>query len=115
VWLHGGRDLRRIQSRVEHVTAAPGPRSLVRMHTRWGIVRLGAEPALEELAPEIPGTDEFVRHLEQLGVRTGSPSSRPATTDDERAAAVELFTDAAERGYAVGVQALKESGSGGPR
>jgi glutaconate CoA-transferase subunit B len=115
VWLHGGRDLRRIQSRVEHVTAAPGPRSLVRMHTRWGIVRLGAEPALEELAPEIPGTDEFVRHLEGLGVRIGSPSSRPPATDDERAAAIELFADAAERGYAVGVQALKESGSGAAR
>jgi glutaconate CoA-transferase subunit B len=111
VWLHGGRDLRRIQSRVEHVTAAPGPDSRVRMHTRWGIVRLGAEPVLEELASDVPGVDDFVRHLEQLGVRTDSPSPRQLITDRERAAAIDLFADAAERGYAVGVAALTEARS----
>jgi glutaconate CoA-transferase, subunit B len=46
VLLHGGTDLRRLQARVEHVTAAPGPHARVRLHTRWGVLRLGEDPLL---------------------------------------------------------------------
>jgi len=108
VWLHGGDDLGRIQRRVEHVTANPGPDSLVRLHTRWGIVRLGAELALEELAPDTPGAGEFVQHLEGLGARTATCAVRQAVREAERQAAAEVLRSAAARGYAVARRALRE-------
>jgi glutaconate CoA-transferase subunit B len=107
VWLHGGDDLSRIQSRVEHVTAAPGRQTLVRMHTRWGIVRLGSSPVLEEHA-DAPGADGFVRQLERLGVPTGTAVSRPPMEPDERRAAAEVMRTAAERGYSVARRARSE-------
>jgi glutaconate CoA-transferase subunit B len=105
VWLCGGADLSRIQHRVEHVTAAPGPDSLVRMHTRWGIAVLGAAPHLEEVA-DVAGVDAFVAHLQDLGMDTANPADRPPTTDAERAAATELLVSAADRGYQVAATAL---------
>lgn len=86
VWLSGGSDLSRIQRRVEHVTAAPGPDTLVRMHTRWGIAELGAQPRLEELA-EVDGVDAFVSHLADLGVDTSISTTRQLATEREREAA----------------------------
>ncbi|MFG1948516.1 hypothetical protein [Nonomuraea sp. NPDC048826] len=108
VWLSGGDDLRRIQRKVEHVTAAPRPGAPVRLHTRWGVARLGAAPVLEELA-DVPGTDAFVRHLTALGVRTDVPvrRRRPATPD-ESAAARRVLRAASERGYQVARRALAE-------
>jgi glutaconate CoA-transferase, subunit B len=108
VWLHGGADLSRIQARVEHVTAAPGPHALVRLHTRWGSLRLGESPVLEERA-DGPGSDEFVAHLDRLGAATGSAVARAAVTDGERRAAVEVLRAAADRGYAVARRALDEA------
>jgi glutaconate CoA-transferase subunit B len=108
VWLHGGTDLRRIQARVEHVTAAPGAAARVRMHTRWGVVRLGDRPALEELADHVPGASACVDHIGALGVDIGAPVPRPAATTDEIAAARAVFEQAAARGYAVGARALAE-------
>lgn len=107
VWLHGGSDLSRLQARVEHVTAAPGRDALVRMHTRWGIVRLGSSPALEERA-DAPAADEFAQHLERLGVPTGAAVGRPPVEPDERRAAAEMLRAAAERGYAVARRARSE-------
>jgi glutaconate CoA-transferase, subunit B len=100
VLLHGATDLRRFVTAVEHVTAAPGPGTLVRMHTRWGVLRLGDDPELEELA-EGPGSDAVLAHLRKLGVRTDSATPRTAITDDERAAADAVLRAAAGRGYAV--------------
>lgn len=108
VWLHGGTDLRRIQARVDHVTAAPGPDTLVRLHTRWGVVRLRPEPRLEELAREVPGADEFVTHLRALGVAVDSATPRAEISEAERAAARGLLADAATRGYAVARRAIAE-------
>ena len=108
VWLHGGTDLRRIQARVEHVTAAPGPGALVRLHTRWGSVRLGPDARLEELDQTVPGTDGFRAHLRGLGVEVTSATSRPRISDDERRAAARVLAEAADRGYAVARRALTE-------
>ncbi|GAA4527376.1 hypothetical protein [Nonomuraea ferruginea] len=109
VWLSGGDDLRRVQRQVEHVTAAPGPGALVRLHTRWGVARLGDTPVLEELA-DVPGADAFVRHLAALGVRTDAPvTPRPAASAAENAAARLVLRAAAERGYQVARRALAET------
>jgi glutaconate CoA-transferase, subunit B len=108
VWLHGGTDLRRIQDRVEHVTAAPGQHTLVRMHTRWGSVRLGTDPRLEELAGDVPGAAEFLSHLRGLGVDVDKPVARAVIADEERRAAARVLTEAAERGYAVARRASAE-------
>lgn len=108
VWLHGGSDLRRIQRQVEHVTAAPHPDAPVRLHTRWGVVALGAAPALAELA-DVPGADAFVRHLAALGVRTAAPATRPPTAPAERDAALRLLRAAADRGYQAAGRALAET------
>lgn len=107
VWLHGGDDLTRIQAEVEHVTAAPGPQALVRMHTRWGSVVLGDAPRLEEVA-DGAGADEFVAHLEGLACRTEGAVARQAVTPQERAAAAETLRAAASRGYSVARRALAE-------
>jgi glutaconate CoA-transferase subunit B len=107
VWLHGGNDLSRIQDQVEHVTAAPGPNTLVRMHTRWGVVRLGRSPALEERA-DVPAAEEFAQHLERLGVPTGAAVGCPPVEPEERRAAAQVVRGAAERGYAVARRARSE-------
>jgi glutaconate CoA-transferase subunit B len=108
VWLHGGADLRRIQTRVEHVTAAPGAGTLVRLHTRWGSVRLGSDARLEELDETTPGTDDFRTHLRGLGVEVASAMPRPGISDDERRAAARVLIEAAGRGYAVARRARAE-------
>jgi glutaconate CoA-transferase subunit B len=108
VWLHGGTELARLQARVEHVTAAPPAGAPIRLHTRWGIVRLGAAPTLEEIAGDVPGVDEFVAHLRRLDVDVTAPVDRAPIGEHERALAVELFTAAADRGYTVARRALAE-------
>lgn len=105
VWLHGGTDLRRIQANVEHVTAAAGPDTPVRLHTRWGLVRLGRQPRLDELA-DVPGTHEFVEHLRGLGVDVAA--ARPEISREEREAAAHVLIEAADRGYAVARRARTE-------
>ncbi|WP_343919090.1 hypothetical protein [Agrococcus citreus] len=106
VWLCGAPDLRRFQAEVEHVTAAPGPRTLVRLHTRWGVVRLGDAPVVEEVAP-VAGADAFLAHAEALGASTASVAERERVTDGERAAAVAVLTEAAARGYQVASRAMQ--------
>ncbi|QRP43132.1 hypothetical protein [Amycolatopsis sp. FDAARGOS 1241] len=108
VWLHGGSDLRRIQNRVEQVTAAPGARSLVRLHTRWGSVRLGVEPQLEELAADVPGAEAFTAHMRGLGVDVSAPQPRAGVSPEDRRAAAGVLAEAAERGYAVARRAHAE-------
>lgn len=108
VWLHGGADLRRLQAEVEHTTAAPGPDTPVRLHTRWGLVRLGRRPELVELAAELPGSEEFVERLRELNVATDHPVPRPPIADRERSAAARVLEEAADRGYAVARRALSE-------
>lgn len=105
VWLSGGAELRRIQARVEHVTAAPAPGARVRLHTRWGVAVLGEHPEIEELA-DVPGADAFVEHLRSLGAVCTRPASRPPTTEAERQAAREVLRAASERGYQVARRAL---------
>ncbi len=108
VWLHGGDDLSRIQARVEHVTAAPGASSLVRLHSRWGVARLGPEPVVEEVAVDVPGHQEWLDHLTGLGVPASGAGERAPVQDDERAAAARTLRDAARRGYAVARRAVIE-------
>lgn len=105
VWLSGGADLARIQHRLEHVTAAPAPEALVRLHTRWGIVVLGTQPYVEELA-EVPGVDAFVAHLQGMDVVVDGPGTRAVSTQDERDAAAALLRAAAGRGYQVAARAV---------
>ena len=105
VWLSGGTDLARIQARVEHVTAAPGPNTLIRLHTRWGSAVLGAQPRLDELA-DVDGTDRFVAHMESLGVDTQTPTQRTPIPDSDREAALVVLRAAADRGYQVARRAL---------
>lgn len=105
VWLSGGGDLRRIQANVDHVTAAPGAHSLIRLHTRWGIAVLGDEAKLEELA-DVPGVDAFVKHLQSLGVGAGTPTTRATISGSDREAALEVLRAASERGYQVARRAL---------
>lgn len=105
VWLFGSASLSRLHARLEHVTAAPGGSTLVRMHSRWGILRLGDQPVLEEIA-DVPGAEDFRRLLVELGVEVSQPAERPCSTPTERAAAVALLAEAAERGYGVARRAL---------
>lgn len=105
IWLHGGYDPRRVQAEVEHVTAAPAAGALVRLHCRWGVVRLGARPVLEQLAP---GADDFATHLAGLGVDITRAVPCPDARPDELAAARAVLADAAERGYDAAVRALGE-------
>jgi glutaconate CoA-transferase subunit B len=107
VLLSGGDDVRRIQHRVEHVTARPREGATVRLHTRWGVVRLGASPRVEEIA-ELPGADGFLARMQELGVCTTSPASRAGASRRERAAAARVLAAAADRGYAVGRRAAEE-------
>lgn len=109
VWLSGGTDLRRIQAKVDHVTAAPGPNSLVRLHTRWGSAILGANARLEELA-DVDGVDAFVTHMESLGVQNIAPTQRVPIEESEREAAVAVLRAAADRGYLVARRALAPTG-----
>lgn len=109
VWLSGGPDFSRIQARVDHVTAAPSPGALVRLHTRWGIVVLGESPRIEELA-DVPGVGAFVEHMAGLGAVCVDPATRPATTQAEREAAMAVLRQAADRGYQVARRALARSG-----
>jgi glutaconate CoA-transferase subunit B len=109
VWLHGGDDPRRVQARVEHVTAAPAAGALVRLHCRWGIVRLGDRPMLEQT---VPGAESFATHLAGLGVDVTHAVPCPDARPDELAAARAVLVDAAERGYDVAVRALREERGG---
>jgi glutaconate CoA-transferase subunit B len=122
VLLHGGPDPARIQRAVEHVTAAPAPGVPVVLHTRWGVLDLGAAPSLREIAagtggsagaggtagPE--GTAAFLDHLRRLGVPAGAARPAHAATGPEREAALAVLTEAAGRGYAVARRALDEEG-----
>jgi glutaconate CoA-transferase subunit B len=102
ILLHGATDPRRFVRAVEHVTAAPRPGALIRLHTRWGIVRLGDDPVLEEVAED---AGDFLRHLAGLGVRTDGAATREAITDDERSAAAAVLQAAGARGYSVAKEA----------
>jgi glutaconate CoA-transferase, subunit B len=100
--LYGGADPERLVTRVEHVTAAPsGP---VRLLTRWGTVRLGAEPRLETVT-----RDEGVltARLRELGVDTSDATMEQPPTDRELSVAAEVLTEAAGRGYLVAREALR--------
>jgi glutaconate CoA-transferase subunit B len=107
VWLHGGSDPSRLQAAVEHVTAAPGPQASVRLHTRWGELRLGASPALRTIA-DGPDVERFLARLTELEVPADAAVPAAPVTADERASARGLLARAAERGYQVARQALKE-------
>jgi glutaconate CoA-transferase subunit B len=107
VWLHGGSDPSRLQAAVEHVTAAPGPQASVRLHTRWGELRLGASPALRTIA-DGPDVERFLARLTELEVPVDAAVPAAPVTADERARARDVLARAAERGYQVARQALKE-------
>lgn len=110
VLLTGAADLKRFQRAVEHATAVPGPQTLVRLHTRWGIVRLGDDPRVEEIA-DVDGADEFLAHAQALGAQTGPPGPRAAVTDAEREAAATVLEAAARRGYQVAKRTLRPGGA----
>lgn len=94
VLLHGGADPQRIVERVEHATAAPSPRAVVTLVTRWGTIRLDDGPRWVEAAAEPP------EYLTALGVRDEGAPAAPASVE-EQAAAEAVLTDASRRGYAV--------------
>lgn len=104
VLLHGGADPGRIVSRVEHVTAAPGSATTVRLLTRWGTVRLGANPRL--LTVTDSGT-VLAQRLRALGVETADAAPEPPVSDRELAVARRVLTEAAKRGYLVAQEALR--------
>lgn len=107
IWLYGGGNFSRIQQRVEHVTAAPAPSAVVRLHTRWGTVRLGGDPKLEERI-DAAESEAFVRHLVARGVDVAQALESPPQVAEERELAVAFLTEAAGRGYVVAQRALRE-------
>lgn len=109
VLLTGATDLRRFQRAVEHVTAAPGPDTLVRLHTRWGIVRLGEDLHVEEVA-ENSGTAAFLEHVRRLGAELSRATPRAVVSDEERQVAEAVLESAARRGYQVAARALENEG-----
>ena len=102
VLLHGGSDPSRTVAGVRHVTAAPGPSTTVRLVTRWGTLRLGADPELVTAAGETPA------HLVELGVRIHPAELEAEATEQERSAAIAVLEAAARRGYVV-ARAFAES------
>lgn len=109
VLLHGGGDPRRLVAEVEHVTAAPRPGVPVVLHTRWGVLDLGERPVLRQLAG-IGDPDGFLARLAELGVDTGAATVVEAVAPAELAAARQVLTEAADRGYRVAAAALAEEG-----
>jgi glutaconate CoA-transferase, subunit B len=105
ILLHGGTDPDRIQDAVEHVTAAPGPETAVRLITRWGVLELGAAPRALEIVSG-PGTDEFLIRLGQLGVPADGAVTPPAHSRSTLHAADRVIEDAAARGYLAAAKAL---------
>ncbi|GHF41350.1 glutaconate CoA-transferase subunit B [Amycolatopsis bartoniae] len=101
--LHGGADPARLAAHVEHVTAAP--RGRVRLLTRWGTLELGPEP---ELLTTATADAAFARRLEVLGVDTGAAEAEKPPSDEEWTVATAVLAEAAERGYVVGREALRE-------
>jgi glutaconate CoA-transferase, subunit B len=98
--LHGGTDLRRITAQVENVTSAPHPEASVRLLTRWGSVRLGAEPRLESVAAEVD-TSEFRERLRSLGADVTEAGADPAPADEELGVAEKVLAEAAAAGYRI--------------
>ena len=92
--LYGGANPGRIVERVEHVTAAPG--GPVRLRTRWGTVRLGAQPRLLTKTGEV-----LADRLRELGVDTSGARQEEPPSEREMSVAAEVLTEAAKRGYLV--------------
>ncbi len=88
VWLSGGPGLDRLQSPVEHVTAAPGPDTLVRVHTRWGSCGWASTRGSRSW-PKSPAstTSPASRGPRRRHVDLDDP---PVAAERERAAATEL-------------------------
>lgn len=99
VLLHGGSKPERIVREVSAVTVAPHPDAEVLLVTRRGNVRLGGKPALLEV---VPGAEDFVDHLRELGADTsGMCLATPPTVEEIRAAGT-VLAEAGPRGYRVG-------------
>ncbi|MFY1650216.1 co-chaperone HscB [Solwaraspora sp. WMMB762] len=114
VLLHGGADPARLADRVQHVTAAPGPATSVRLHTRWGTLHLGTRPRLVELV-DTAGTAEFLHRLTELGVPVDGARPAAPVAPAARRAARRTLTEAARRGYRVARQAsTDQTGPGHP-
>lgn len=109
VLLHGGGEPRRLVAAVEHVTAAPRAGVPVILHTRWGVLDLGERPVLRALAPT-GDTGDFLARLTELGVATEGATVAAAATPAELAAARQVLTEAAGRGYRAAAAALVEEG-----
>lgn len=100
VLLHGGSRWERLVADVGTVTTAPGPAATVRLITRWGTLRLGNEPALEECV-EGSETESFASYLRQLGVDVEGARLAAPRTLAERQAAASVLSEARAAGYAV--------------
>jgi glutaconate CoA-transferase subunit B len=112
VLLHGADSPSRMVARVEHVTARPRAGVLVRLVTRWGVVRLDADPPrLVEVDGAAPGVEAALAQLTALGVDTDGAAPWPEPTDAERGAAGEVLELAAARGYVVARRALAKAGA----
>lgn len=96
--LHGGGDVTRIVARVTAVTAAPHPEASVRLITRWGSVRLGADPEVLDVV-DGPAGQTFLDHLSGLGAATAGAAPVAAVHVEEERAASAVLTEAAGRGY----------------
>jgi glutaconate CoA-transferase subunit B len=111
VLLHAGGDIHRIQRRVEHVTTAPGPHTVVDLITRWGVLRLGDDPRLVEVR-DTRGTDEFLRWLGELSIRTDQATVRPSRDRAALEVATEVLVEAARRGYLAAAKAVATTSIG---
>ncbi|MEU8639416.1 hypothetical protein AB0C38_45110 [Amycolatopsis sp. NPDC048633] len=99
--LHGGANPARLVRRVEHVTAAPGPETRVRLLTRWGTLALGSEPRL------LTSASDDVGWLRDLGVDTSGAEPAEPPSAVEEAVALGVLAEAAERGYVVAREAVR--------
>ncbi|MFT3866477.1 MAG: hypothetical protein QM729_19630 [Solirubrobacterales bacterium] len=107
VLLHGAGSPERIVAAVEHVTARPRAGVPTRLLTRWGVLRLDADPPrLVQVDEGAPGAAAAIAHLAGLGALTAGAEEWAPPTDEERAAAAAVLELAADRGYAVARRAL---------
>jgi len=105
ILLHGGSDVTRLSTPVEHVTATPGPTTSVLLVTRWGVAHLGAERRIVEISNH-PDAAAFIEIVASGAELPTEPSKRTITTPAEHEAAVTVLHEAARRGYRSAAKAL---------
>lgn len=107
LFLNANDDVHRICAGVEHISTSPAAAQRIRLVTRWGVLRLGAEPAMEAVL-DGPGVDAALTYLAALGVDTAAAAEVIPPNEDERADAIAVLHEAAAKGYDMAARAIKD-------